>query len=57
MIDFKNIKWKHFKVNDLFEIEKCKCKKAGDLEKYKVPVTVYLIILYITKCHKSYIPG
>ncbi|PLY09854.1 MAG: restriction endonuclease subunit S [Arcobacter sp.] len=36
-MDFKNIKWKHFKVNDLFEIEKCKCKKAGDLEKGLIP--------------------
>lgn len=33
----EDTKWNFFKVGDLFNIEKCKCSKAGDLDLGKIP--------------------
>lgn len=30
MLNLDNIKYKNFKVGNLFLVEKCKCNKAGD---------------------------
>ncbi|PWE19940.1 restriction endonuclease subunit S [Aliarcobacter skirrowii] len=37
MLNLDNIKYKNFKVGNLFLVEKCKCSKAGDLKIGNIP--------------------
>ncbi|WP_152058400.1 restriction endonuclease subunit S [Aliarcobacter butzleri] len=37
MLNLDNIKYKNFKVGNLFLVEKCKCNKAGDLKIGNIP--------------------